>query len=925
MNNKMVKGNPSWRFGPVCLGMILIFSLLISQLGFFQINTVYAEGTADYGDAPAPYPTTNTNNGAHHEAVGPTLGTNRDVISASENGDRIARYEQIVSPENDDLVDAIEITSLPYTNSQSTTDATLEIGEPDFVCAPGIASVWYKFTPGSSGLYDVDTFGSAYDTVLHVYENEGGGVYSPLSCDDDFSGAQSRSIFYGVASTEYFIGVIQYETPSSAPDGAVPQPIDKGQLEVEGDIDGAGGDLTLSVDSYSCPADAICATVFDHSGLPLVYPDLHVYTTGGSKVDRFTSMMGGYVESDSLSPGTYNVDLTGANTFISESGWSLGYQTASAESLPRVGIRAKDRFGISTIAGEVWLRSGETNDWVGWFLEGDPLLVYATPGTYDVYVQDWRDRDYYLLLEGHAIDGEGGSVILNAQVMPLDTVTYNWDDINNGAAFIPVFDNYLALTGEMLDGHTFYVSIPDTSYTLGAKLIVEEGVDRWHYSFFECCEVTGSPGQNVSFTVGGTLTTTLAAVGDPYYPGDTGSLMATVQDSHSNLLGAIDFWDKYVATSPGSETQEDISGTKRHPVHDLDQVRLLTTSYESDLRSTPDGALNQSAWFSILPDYLVEDALSNPISGSLAYSSFTAPYEFDIPDPTNMGTWQGEVWIDFGEIQPGSGISYRSVSFDVLAPLTTPVADFDGDGDTDISVYRPSNGRWYIEGQGNFKWGLSGDLPVPGDYDGDGIVDIAIFRPSNGKWYVAGDAPASWGTTGDIPLQADYTGDGLTDKAVLRTSTKRWYIEGIGNTKWYFPGDIPVPCDYDGDGSAEIAIFRPSNNNWYVVGESPVGWGQSGDIPVPADYDGDGSCDMAVFRPSNGKWYVNGIGSTAWGQTDDIPVPGDYDGDGDTEYAVLRPSNGKWYIKDVITISWYASGDFPLPVRDTNADGDPYE
>jgi len=85
MNKEKVKGNLSWRFGQICLVMILILSLLISGLGFFKVNVVYALGidqpnqTDDYGDAPAPYPTTNTDNGAHHLAIGPTLGTNRDA------------------------------------------------------------------------------------------------------------------------------------------------------------------------------------------------------------------------------------------------------------------------------------------------------------------------------------------------------------------------------------------------------------------------------------------------------------------------------------------------------------------------------------------------------------------------------------------------------------------------------------------------------------------------------------------------------------------------------------------------------------------------------------------------------------------------------------------------------------------------------
>jgi FG-GAP-like repeat len=67
------------------------------------------------------------------------------------------------------------------------------------------------------------------------------------------------------------------------------------------------------------------------------------------------------------------------------------------------------------------------------------------------------------------------------------------------------------------------------------------------------------------------------------------------------------------------------------------------------------------------------------------------------------------------------------------------VADYDGDGLTDVAVVR--DGTWFIfrssdGGQTMTGWGLPDDKPVPADYDGDGRADIAVYRPSDGGWYI---------------------------------------------------------------------------------------------------------------------------------------------------------------------------------------------
>ncbi|MDX6695391.1 MAG: hypothetical protein QOF02_2994 [Blastocatellia bacterium] len=139
----------------------------------------------------------------------------------------------------------------------------------------------------------------------------------------------------------------------------------------------------------------------------------------------------------------------------------------------------------------------------------------------------------------------------------------------------------------------------------------------------------------------------------------------------------------------------------------------------------------------------------------------------------------------------GSLVSGWGNPTDILVP-----GDYDGDKRNDFAVYRASEGNWYIRTNpaagsptvifrnwGGIGAGASADKPVPADYDGDGKTDIAIYRPSGLAYYIINSqtntaSVKSWGISGDLLVPADYDGDGKADIATVRPncSGNQWWI-----------------------------------------------------------------------------------------------------------------------------------------------------
>ena len=225
-----------------------------------------------------------------------------------------------------------------------------------------------------------------------------------------------------------------------------------------------------------------------------------------------------------------------------------------------------------------------------------------------------------------------------------------------------------------------------------------------------------------------------------------------------------------------------------------------------------------------------------------------------------------------------------------------------------LAVFRPTKHRWLydLNADGLYNGcppdrctsplGMTDDLPVANDWDSIGLSTIGVFRPSNGRWYIdsgnrvwdnckVDTCLGPFGSTGDLPVSGDWFGLGFAAIGVFRPSTGRWYLDngnGIDEScnvdmclgEFGQPDDLPVVGDWRGKGRTFIGVFRPSTGqfllDWNGNGrldactiDKCVTFGESTDLPVAGDWFGLGYTSIGVYRPSTGLWYLDN-GNFVW-------------------------------------------------------------
>jgi len=270
-------------------------------------------------------------------------------------------------------------------------------------------------------------------------------------------------------------------------------------------------------------------------------------------------------------------------------------------------------------------------------------------------------------------------------------------------------------------------------------------------------------------------------------------------------------------------------------------------------------------------------------------------------------TGSGSVTFSLTPNYPGTGSRTGSVTVAGQTITLTELAP-----SASVGIFR-FGFFWLLDVDGNQQFdsppdqafpfgGIPGDIPITGDWNGNGHTKVGVYRPSNGLFILdtngdgvfdAGDAVYNLGVgtqPGDLPVVGDWNGDGRTKVGLFRQGFF-WILDYNGNgvfeqgiDKTYafggVSGDVPVVGDWTGTGTSKIGLVRygyfwilDANGNGAFDGTGPgqdyafAFGGIPGDVPVVGDWNASGTSKVGVFRfgffwvlDANGNRVFDGTG-----------------------------------------------------------------
>ena len=251
------------------------------------------------------------------------------------------------------------------------------------------------------------------------------------------------------------------------------------------------------------------------------------------------------------------------------------------------------------------------------------------------------------------------------------------------------------------------------------------------------------------------------------------------------------------------------------------------------------------------------------------------------------------------------------------ATFTLTGADADGQ---QVGVYRPSDGRFYLDSDADGAFSLddwfsgpiggSGFEPLIGDWNGDGIDDIGLYvnfdgyalflfdSTGDGAWDLAdGDGFAVFGMASGVePLVGDWNGDGADEIGVYLTGPGYWLLDVNGDGVWSDASDriiafgcpdcLPVVGNWNADGIDDIGLrlnhsgynvflFDSNGNGVWEDGSDRVtvfGYADGFD-PVMGDWNADGIDEIGLYQSASGVFLLDSNGNGTWDDGADTVAP----------------------------------------------------